>query len=218
VTRLRVRRRHAIVIRMIRSASARALAVLLPFAMACGHAAAQTSEPRTVESVDLGRYTGRWFEVARIPNTFQSQCVRDVTATYDVRDDGTIDVVNRCRIGSGDLDEAVGVARVADPATRAKLEVRFAPAFLSFLPFVWGDYWVLGLDPEYRWAVVGTPDRDYLWILARSPQLDDAAYQAALAIAAAQGFDVGRVVRTPHDLATDPAAAPASASAAAPAR
>lgn len=184
---------------MNRSAFARALALLLPLAMSCGHAAAHASEPRTVASVDLGRYTGRWFEVARIPNTFQSQCVRDVTATYDVRDDGTIDVVNRCRIGSGDVDEAVGVARVADPKTRAKLEVRFAPAFLSFLPFVWGDYWVLGLDPDYRWAVVGTPDREYLWILARSPDLPDADYQAALAIAAAQGFDVTRTARTPHD-------------------
>ena len=184
---------------MTRSAFARAFALLLPFAMACGHAAAQPTEPRTVESVDLGRYTGRWFEVARIPNTFQSQCVRDVTATYDVQSDGTIAVVNRCRVGSGDVDEAVGVVRIADPEPRAQLEVRFARAFLSFLPFVWGDYWVLGLDPDYRWAVVGTPDREYLWILARSPDLPDADYQAALSIAASQGFDITRTARTPHD-------------------
>lgn len=198
---LRVGRRHAIVSVMTRSASALALALFLSIPLACGHAAAAASEPRTVESVDLGRYTGRWYEVARFPNSFQDQCVGDVTATYEAHEDGTIDVVNRCRIASGAMDDAVGVARVADPKTRAKLEVRFAPAFLSFLPFVWGDYWVLGLDPQYRWAVVGTPDRAYLWILARTPTVPDADYQAALAVASAQGFDVGRAVRTQHGTA-----------------
>ncbi len=198
---LRVGRRHAIVSVMTRSASALALALFLSIALACGHAAAAASEPRTVESVDLGRYTGRWYEVARFPNSFQDQCVGDVTATYEAHEDGTIDVVNRCRIASGAMDDAVGVARVADPKTRAKLEVRFAPAFLSFLPFVWGDYWVLGLDPQYRWAVVGTPDRAYLWILARTPTVPDADYQAARAVASAQGFDVGRAVRTQHGTA-----------------
>lgn len=174
--------------------------------MACGQAA-HASDPRTVESVDLGRYTGRWYEIARFPNDFQSQCVGDVTATYQARDDGRIDVINRCRAASGQMDEAVGVARVADAETRAKLEVRFAPAFLSFLPFVWADYWVLALDPEYRWAVVGTPDRSYLWILARAPQLSDADYQATLAAAAAQGFDVGHAVRTRHAATAEAAAA-----------
>lgn len=183
--------------------------------MACGQAA-HASDPRTVESVDLGRYTGRWYEIARFPNDFQSQCVRDVTAIYQSRDDGRIDVINRCRTAHGEMDEAVGVARVADPATRAKLEVRFAPAFLSFLPFVWGDYWVLALDPEYRWAVVGTPDRSYLWILARAPELSDADYRAALAAASGQGFDVARVVRTQHE--PPPAASGATAAAGAGAR
>ncbi|MBY0277509.1 lipocalin family protein [Candidatus Binatia bacterium] len=183
---------------MDRRASARALALLVALALASGRVA-QASDPRTVESVDLGRYVGQWFEIARFPNDFQSQCVGNVTATYQSRDDGRIDVINRCRTTNGEVDEAVGVARVTDPQTRAKLEVRFAPAFLSFLPFVWGDYWVLAVDPEYRWAVVGTPDRSYLWILARAPALTDAEYQAALASAAAQGFDVARAVRTPHD-------------------
>jgi apolipoprotein D and lipocalin family protein len=189
---------QAIVAEMDRRASARALALLVALALASGRVA-QASDPRTVESVDLGRYVGQWFEIARFPNDFQSQCVGNVTATYQSRDDGRIDVINRCRTTNGEVDEAVGVARVTDPQTRAKLEVRFAPAFLSFLPFVWGDYWVLALDPEYRWAVVGTPDRSYLWILARAPALTDAEYQAALASAAAKGFDVARAVRTPHD-------------------
>jgi apolipoprotein D and lipocalin family protein len=193
---------------MPRRAFARALALLLSLAGACGQVA-HAGDPRTVASVDLGRYAGRWFEVARFPNDFQSQCIRDVTATYQSLDDGSIEVVNRCRTASGEIDEAVGVARVTDPQTHAKLEVRFAPAFLSFLPFVWGDYWVLGLDPQYRWAVVGTPDRAYLWVLARSPALAEADYQAALSAASAQGFDVTRAIRTQHELAATSASAPA---------
>jgi len=192
---------------MSRHASANALALLLPLVIACS-APARAGEPRTVESVDLGRYGGYWYEIARFPNSFQRQCVADVTATYAAHPDGAIDVVNRCRVASGVIVEAVGVARVTDPKTRAKLAVRFAPAFLSFLPFVWGDYWVLGLDPDYRWAVVGTPDRENLWILARTPDVADADYRAALAAAAAAGFDVGRTVRTQHGAQ---AAAPADA-------
>lgn len=155
-------------------------------------------EPRTVPSVDLERYVGDWYEIARLPNSFQSQCVSDVTATYRWRDDGRLDVVNRCRTPSGEVDEAVGVARVADEKTRAKLEVRFAPAYLAFLPFVWGDYWVLGLEPDYRWALVGTPDREYLWLLAREPELSEHEYAKVLQLATEQGFDVSTVVRTVH--------------------
>jgi len=156
--------------------------------------------PQTVAEVDLGRYVGRWYELARLPNNFQDQCVSDVTATYQTRADGMIDVINRCRTPEGEVDEAVGVARVDDTQTRAKLKVRFAPAYLSFLPFVWGDYWVLALDPSYRWAVVGTPDRQNLWILARDAALAEGDYAAALAAAQAQGFDVSRVMRTDHTL------------------
>lgn len=173
-------------------------------------ATAHAAEPQTVAQVDLGRYAGRWYEIGRFPNPFQSDCASDVTATYQARPDGRIDVVNRCRRTTGELDEAVGVARVEDETSRAKLKVRFAPAFLSFLPFVWGDYWVLGLGSDYDWAVVGTPDRQNLWVLARSPQLADEAYAAALALARAQGFDVARLVRTEHltDAATSSSATP----------
>jgi apolipoprotein D and lipocalin family protein len=173
-------------------------------------APARAADPQTVASVDLGRYAGKWYEIARLPNSFQSQCVSDVTAIYRARSDGRLDVVNRCRTPSGEIDEAVGVARVADQTTRAKLEVRFAPAFLSFLPFVWGDYWVLGLAPDYGWALVGSPDRQFLWLLARSPNVADADYGAALALATAQGFDVSGVVRTVHgEAATTNGAKPA---------
>ena len=117
---------------------------------------------RTVDAVNLDRYVGEWFEIARFPNRFQRNCAGDVRANYAMRADGRIDVINQCRRADGSLTEARGVARVVDPRTSAKLKVRFAPAVLSFLPFVWGDYWILGLADDYSWAVVGSPDRDYL--------------------------------------------------------
>lgn len=152
---------------------------------------------RTVDAVDLDRYLGDWFEIARFPNWFQRTCTGDVRATYAKRPDGRLDVINRCRKADG-LTEARGVARVVDLRTSAKLKVRFAPAALSFLPFVWGDYWILGLAGDYSWAVVGSPDREYLWILARTPVLDAERYGAAIAAARANGFDVERLMKTSH--------------------
>jgi apolipoprotein D and lipocalin family protein len=152
---------------------------------------------RVVDSVDLARYAGRWYEAARLPNSFQKQCVSDVTAQYAPRPDGRIDVLNRCKTTSGRIDEAHGIARKAgDGKNDAKLEVRFAPAVLSFLPAVWGDYWIIGLGPEYTWAVVGSPKREYLWILSRTPRMSDTSYARALEIAKGNGFDVTRVVKT----------------------
>jgi apolipoprotein D and lipocalin family protein len=148
--------------------------------------------------VDLERYLGNWFEVAKYPNRFQRDCVGDVRASYARRSDGRLDVINRCRTKEGSAKEAKGVARVADKKTFARLEVRFAPAFLSFLPSVWGDYWILGLADDYSWAVVGSPDREYLWILARSPELAPEAFAKAEEAARTNGFDLGRLVRTPH--------------------
>jgi apolipoprotein D and lipocalin family protein len=157
---------------------------------------AQTPPPvRTVPFVDLDRYAGEWFEIARFPNRFQRQCAGDVRATYARRADGRIDVVNRCRTAEGET-EARGVARIVDEQTFAKLKVRFAPAWLSWLRMVWGDYWIIGLAPDYSWAVVGDPGRDYLWILARAPHLDDASIAAARAAARDNGFDLTRLVTT----------------------
>ena len=175
-----------------------AAAVVLAAALVTSNAAAQTAElPRTVPSVDLARYAGDWFEVARFPNRFQQQCVGDVRASYARRPDGRLDVVNRCRTADG-RTQARGVARVVDTRTFARLKVRFAPAWLSFLPQVWGDYWILGLAEDYSWAVVGSPDREYLWILARTPRLGEQQAAAARAVARENGFDVGRLVQTPH--------------------
>ena len=163
----------------------------------------QPEPVRTVESVDLDRYLGEWFEIARLPNRFQRDCARDVTASYARRSDGRIDVVNRCRTADSGLIEARGVARVVDPRTSAKLEVRFAPPLLSFLPFVWGDYWILGLAADYSWAVVGTPDREYLWILARTPKIDEQRYASAVAAARANGFDLEHLTKTSHVITDD---------------
>jgi apolipoprotein D and lipocalin family protein len=172
---------------------AAAVAVL---ALAAGHA--QTLTPvRTVPSVDLNRYAGDWFEIARFPNRFQRQCTGDVRASYARRPDGRLDVVNRCRTAHGET-EARGVARIVDERTFAKLKVRFAPAWLSFIPIVWGDYWIIGLASDYSWAVVGDPDRRYLWLLARTPHLDTGAVAAAKHAAPANGFDVERLVQTPQ--------------------
>jgi apolipoprotein D and lipocalin family protein len=150
---------------------------------------------QTVDKVDLSRYVGEWFEIARFPNRFQRQCTGDVRAVYTARQDGRLDVVNRCRTDEG-VTEARGVARVVDPQSAAKLKVRFAPAILSFLPAVWGDYWVLGLAPDYSWATVGSPDRKYLWILARTSAIGADAYAAALQAARSNGFDVAQLART----------------------
>lgn len=176
--------------------SAASLILVAATTMPLAARAMQTTTPvRTVPVVDLGRYAGDWFEIARFPNRFQRQCVGDVRATYARRPDGRVDVVNRCRTDEGET-EARGVARIVDEHTFAKLKVRFAPAWLSWLPAVWGDYWVIGLAPDYSWAVVGDPDRNYLWILARARHLDDASMAAAREAARNNGFDVTRLVPT----------------------
>ncbi|PUA17903.1 lipocalin family protein [Glaciimonas sp. PCH181] len=152
-----------------------------------------------VSSVDLARYVGKWYEIARFPNSFQKKCSGNVTAEYSTRTDGNIDVLNRCQKSDGAVVKAAGVARVVDTASNAKLKVRFAPAWLAWLPMVWGDYWVLELASDYSYAVVGEPGRNYLWVLSRSPSLPDAVYQSALTKVAAQGFDVSKLVKTKQD-------------------
>jgi apolipoprotein D and lipocalin family protein len=171
---------------------------LAAFLVASAFQAAPPPPVRAVERVDLDRYLGDWFEVARFPNRFQRQCAGDVVASYSKRSDGRIEVVNRCRAVDGTRSEAKGVARVVDTRTSAKLKVRFAPALLSFLPAVWGDYWIVGLADDYSWAVVGSPNRDYLWVLARARDLDPRRYASALESARASSFDVERLVKTPR--------------------
>jgi apolipoprotein D and lipocalin family protein len=173
--------------------AAMSLLVAMPTAMQ----ARQPAAVRTVDAVDLDRYLGDWCEIARFPNRFQRHCIGDVRATYARRADGRIDVINRCRTADG-VSEAQGIARVVERRTSAKLKVRFAPAVLSWLPFVWGDYWILGLADDYSWSVVGSPDRQYLWILARAGTFDDNRYASAVRVARDNGFDTERLVKTTH--------------------
>ncbi len=143
-----------------------------------------------VGSVDLQRYLGKWYEIASYPAWFQKDCTGS-TAEYVMLDDGRIQVINRCRKKSldGKLKESKGKAEVVDTQTNAKLKVWF------FWPFK-GDYWIIELDDDYRWAVVGEPKRKYLWILSRTPMMDDAVYQGILARLPQKGYDPGRLQRT----------------------
>lgn len=142
-----------------------------------------------VQSVDLTRYAGRWYEIARLPNSFQKKCTDTVTADYAIRADGKIEVINRCRKASGEYATAKGKAKIVDKKTNAKLKVTF------FWPF-YGDYWILDLGPNYEYAVVGEPDRKYLWILSRSPRMDEALFQQLLEKMAAKGFNTEMMIRT----------------------
>jgi apolipoprotein D and lipocalin family protein len=153
------------------------------------------SQPQTVEKVDLERYLGQWFEVARLPNRFQDLCKSNVNATYSRTKEGSIRVENRCVNDAGLVKEAIGEARSVD-STDSKLEVRFAPSWLAWLPMVWGDYWVLDLASDYSSALIGSPDRKFLWVLSRSPQLPKVKLDALLAKAKDQGFDAAAVELT----------------------
>lgn len=151
---------------------------------------AKTAPLEVVPYVDLQRYLGRWYEIATIPQRFQKGCVA-VTADYSLLRNGDIGVVNTCRQGtlSGKVRSVHGRARVVDKVTGAKLTVTF------FWPF-WGAYWIIALDTDYRWAVVGHPSRDYLWILSRSPQMDQALYEELLTLVAGKGYDPSDLERT----------------------
>lgn len=154
----------------------------------------------TVPSLDLQRYAGKWYEIARYPNRFQKQCAGNVTANYTLTSGGGITVINECLKSNGKMDRAKGKAKIADKQTNAKLKVRFAPAAISFLPFVWGDYWVLELGPNYEYSMIGEPGRDYFWILSRTPTMDESLYNALLERARSMGFEPNRVVRTPQGM------------------
>jgi apolipoprotein D and lipocalin family protein len=161
-------------------------------------AASMRGPLQVVAPVDLQRYAGVWYEQARLPNRFQKKCTGAVSAHYRLRPDGTVEVRNACAVAGG-IDESVGTARVVPVPGQpdaGRLQVRFAPDWLSWLPMVWGDYWILRLDRDYEVALVGTPDRDFLWVLSRSPRLEEGRLAAELDHARALGFDVDRVIRT----------------------
>ena len=161
-----------------------------------GCAPIKPSEPvTTVDSVDLSRYVGTWYEIARLPAWFQRHCV-DSKAVYTLQDDGQIGVHNECVTEAGDVDQANGTARVVDPATNAKLSVTFGNWFTRmFQSTPTGNYWILALDQDYQNAMVGTSDREYLWLLSRSTRMDQATYDKFVEHAREQGYPVAELIR-----------------------
>ncbi len=143
---------------------------------------------QTVPKVDLNRYTGRWYEIAKYPNRFERKCDRNITANYSLRSDGKISVVNACTTHEGALTQSSGWAKVVDPKTGAKLKVTF------FWPF-FGDYWIIDLGANYEYAVVGEPSREYLWILSRNAKMDEKLYGEITARLAAKGYDASKLER-----------------------
>ena len=154
---------------------------------------------RATPALDVPRYMGTWYEIAKYPNWFQKKCSGATQAHYSLLGDGRVKVLNRCRTAGGELSEASGMARQLGSSTSAKLQVRFAPAWLSFLPFVWGDYWVIELDEHYQLVAVSEPKREYLWILSRTPRVDPAVYNALLARLRQKGFDLNKLELTQQD-------------------
>jgi apolipoprotein D and lipocalin family protein len=156
----------------------------------CGMKKVDRSPLQVVPFVDLRRYAGAWYEIARLPNTFQKGCVGS-RATYTLRDDGKIEVLNECYEGSfnGRLRNARGKVWVVDATTNAKLKVSF------FWPFS-GAYWIIDLGKNYEYAVVGHPDRKYLWILSRTKKMDEALYEEILNRPRAKGYDTSKLIKS----------------------
>ena len=160
---------------------------------------AQASEPmpvKTIATLDVPRYLGTWYEIAKFPNWFQKKCVSNTKAVYSLKEDGYLQVQNSCKISNGDISAAEGTARQIGPKDSPKLEVRFAPDWLSFLPLVWGNYWVIDLDPQYQLAAVSDPKREYLWVLSRTPQVEKTVYDALLQRLQQQQFDIDKLEMT----------------------
>ncbi len=156
------------------------------------------STPTTVDSVDLKKYAGTWYEIGRLPMYFQRNCASDVTATYTEKTDGSgIIVANKCMDTDGSNIAAEGLAKPVD-ATASKLKVTFLPSWIRWLPVGRADYWVLARDADYKTALVGTPDKEYLWLLARSPNISQETYAKYRQIAQQQGYDLKEFKLTAH--------------------
>lgn len=151
----------------------------------------------SVEDLDLTRYLGHWYEIGRLPLRFEDDDASDVTAEYSLRDDGTVEVDNRCLDAKKEPTRAIGQA-VPDEEHAGRLRVSFLPEGLRWIPFTRADYWVLKIDAEYRYALVGTPDHKYLWLLAREHEIDEAVAGEYLAEARRQGFELDEWIVTPQ--------------------
>jgi apolipoprotein D and lipocalin family protein len=148
---------------------------------------------KTIAVLDVSRYLGTWYEIAKFPNWFQKKCASNTKAVYSAKPDGNLRVLNSCKTAAGETSEAEGLARQIGSKDSPKLEVRFAPEWLSFLPLVWGDYWIIDIDSQYQLAAVSDPRREYLWVLSRTPQLDPKVYADLLQRLKQQQFDIQKL-------------------------
>ncbi|MGZ7460133.1 lipocalin family protein [Pseudomonas sp. Ma2-10] len=149
-----------------------------------------------VASIDLPRFMGTWYEIARTPNRFQKRCAGFTRTDFHLQVDGTVQAVNRCRLRDGQLHLALATGRQVGALDSPRLKVRFAPAWMSFLPAVWGDYWIIDLDEQYQWAAVSEPTRKYLWILSRTTRVEPKTYASLLERLKDKGFAVERLLTT----------------------
>jgi apolipoprotein D and lipocalin family protein len=176
------------------------LAVSSNFVFAQTNNSNAQTQVKAVASVDLKQFAGKWFEIARYSNKFQKACVGNTFAEYNLNDLDKIEVVNSCVTKEGTTDKAKGEGKITDKVSNAKLEVRFAPGFLSFLNAVRGDFWIIDLDPNYQFAAVADPKREYLWILSRAPKMNDAIYQDILRRIEVMGFNPNKLAKTPQGI------------------
>ena len=151
------------------------------------------SVPEPAKTVDLNRYVGLWYEIGRYENWFERGC-EAVTAEYRVRDNGAVQVINTCRVGSpnGPTKVAEGRAKVVAGSGNSKLKVSF------FGPFFFGDYWVLDHDPDYAWSIVGEPSGRYLWLLSRTAEPSAETREVIDARVRELGYDMSLIRRTQH--------------------
>lgn len=150
----------------------------------------------TVRNVDLEKYIGVWYEIAKVPNRFQKKCKGNTTAEYRIRKDGRIDVINKCDNKKGGVTIAKGVAKIVDKASNSKLKVSFVRVL--GMQLFWGDYWILGLEKDYKYAVIGDSKRKYGWILARKPEISKDQWDEIDNILLEQGYDKERFVKSSH--------------------
>ena len=170
-------------------------AVLVGLGMAT-MAYAQTKPLHVVEKVELDKYLGVWYEVARKPMYFQNKCDRDVSATYTLNENGNIAVDNRCYAQDVKLNQSSGEAFVQNAPFNSKLKVSFLPESIRWLPVGRGDYWILKIADDYQTVLVGEPKRKYMWVLSRSAQPDPAVVKEYLDYAQSVGFDLSDIIHT----------------------
>ena len=160
--------------------------------------ATQATQVKSIDQLDINQYVGSWYEIAKLPNWFQRNCAQNTKATYKLINPAEIQVLNQCQAANGEMIQALGMARPRPNGLPAQLEVRFAPSWLGWMPLVWGDYWVLDLDPQYQLAAVGDPSKKYLWILSRTPQLEPAVIVQLRDKALAWGLPFERLIWVSH--------------------